>query len=153
MARDTEIVADMSKTNVAFKASVVEGDEREKGRRAILNLGHTTAHALEVVEGYGSLGHGRAVALGLLVALAVSESLLGLDASVRKRTHSLLREFGLPTSISLPPAEMLVAAMAHDKKVTARSTGFVGLRAMGDPVWGLDVPTQALIEALEVIKE
>lgn len=153
MARDIRAVGRISKANVAFKASVVQDDERERGRRAILNLGHTTAHALEVTGGYGALGHGQAVALGLLVSLAVSEALLGLDTSVRARTSSLLREFGLPTVASLPPAETLFVAMAHDKKATAGSTGFVGLRAMGDPVWGLDVPEGVLIEALGVIKE
>ncbi len=153
MARDLDVVGDIVRSNVAYKAGVVDKDEREKGRRAVLNLGHTTAHALEVVEGYGSLGHGYAVALGLLVSLAVSERLLGLDCSVRERTKSLLEEFALPTSIRLPATVDLLTAAGRDKKVSAASRGFVGLRQIGDPVWGLDVPDAVLAEALEVIDQ
>jgi len=151
--RDLDTLNDIVKTNVNFKAAVVEDDERESGRRAVLNLGHTTAHALEAAVGYGTLGHGHAVALGLLVALAVSERTLGLDRSVRRRTGELLAALGLPTSIRLPRAEAIRAAMAHDKKAVAGSTGFVGLRAVGQPVWGLEVPLDALVEAMEVIED
>lgn len=152
-ARDVDFLAEVGKEDVTFKALVVESDERDKGRRALLNLGHTAAHALEVVEGYGTLGHGYAVALGLLVALAVSERALGLDPAVRERTTALLHALGLPVALPLPAASALLAAMAHDKKATAGSTGFVGLKAIGEPVWGMNVAASALVEALEVIRE
>ena len=71
--REATVMSDLVRRNVWFKASVVEEDERESGRRAVLNLGHTTAHALESTMGYGCMNHGQAVALGLLVALSVSE--------------------------------------------------------------------------------
>ena len=87
-ARDTRMVGECVKMSVGYKASVVAGDERESGRRAVLNLGHTVGHALEVVTGYGALRHGQAVALGLLVSLAVSEQLLGLDPLVRRPDSS-----------------------------------------------------------------
>jgi shikimate kinase/3-dehydroquinate synthase len=151
--RDLDLLAEVAKEDVTFKALVVESDERDRGRRALLNLGHTAAHALEVVEGYGTLGHGYAVALGLLVALAVSERALGLDPAVRERTAALLRTLGLPVALPLPAASALLAAMAHDKKATAGSTGFVGLRAVGEPVWGMNVAAPILVEALEVIRE
>jgi len=153
MARDLDVLTEIARTNVGFKAQVVEEDERERGRRAVLNLGHTTAHALELVHGFGVLGHGEAVGLGLLVALAASESLFGLDRSVRERTLGLLRTFRLPTSIRTGPTETLVAAMAHDKKRTAGTQGFVCLRRIGDPVWSIDIPENVLFAALEVIRE
>lgn len=153
MGRDPRVVGRLVKACVIYKARVVDEDEREGARRAVLNLGHTTAHALEVVRGYGALSHGSAVALGLLVALAASERILGLDESVRERTRALLAQFGLPTTLPLLCAEDLLAAMAHDKKVKAGSSGFVGLKDLGTPVWGLDVSNGALIQALEVIRE
>jgi shikimate kinase / 3-dehydroquinate synthase len=151
--RDPGVLSLVVKSNIAYKAGVVEKDEREKGVRAVLNLGHTTAHALEAVKGYGEIGHGEAVALGLLVSLAVSEDILGLDPSVRERTKALLEGFGLRTTITLPAADLLLAASARDKKVRAHSAGFVGLRSLGEPVWGLDVTREVLAQALEVIRE
>ncbi len=153
LARDLGVLAEIARTNVGLKAQVVAEDEREKGKRAVLNLGHTTAHALEVVHGFGTLGHGEAVGLGLLVALAVSESLLGLDPSVRERTGALLRQFGLPTSVRTASAETLATATTRDKKRTAKTQGFVCLRRIGHPVWSVDVPRDVLLAALEVIRE
>jgi shikimate kinase / 3-dehydroquinate synthase len=150
--RDTEVLGPLVKKCVLYKTRVVEEDELDRDRRAVLNLGHTVAHALEASGGYGSISHGRAVALGLLVALAVSERLLGLDPSVRERTRAVLVRFGLPVTAGLPAVEELLAATSRDKKVMAGSSGFVGLHAIGDPVWGLDVPGGLLLEALEVLE-
>jgi len=151
--RDPAVVGEVVRRCVFYKAEVVEEDEREAGRRAVLNLGHTTAHALEVTQGYGVLRHGTAVALGLLVALAVSERLLGLDPRVSERTRLLLGTLGLPTTIRLPEVDGLVSAARRDKKAKAGSTGFVGLADVGAPVWGLDLTDDMLSEALEVIRE
>jgi shikimate kinase / 3-dehydroquinate synthase len=151
-AREPRLMSEIIRANVRYKASVVAEDELDVGRRAVLNLGHTTAHALEVTLGYGSLGHGEAVALGLLVSLAVSERVLGLDPAVRQRTRDLLAGLGLPVSVELPPAADLQAAAARDKKVTAGSAGFVGLRTLGDPVWKMALPEGLFLEALEVIR-
>ncbi len=150
-ARDSAVLSALIKRNVWLKASVVEGDERESGKRASLNLGHTTAHALETVLGYGTLNHGQAVALGLLVSLAVSEEALGLDAIVRGRTKALLSSLGLDTTLELPTVSEIIAAAAHDKKASAGSSGFVGLRSIGEPVWGIDLPSDAFERALGVI--
>ncbi|MBN1630724.1 MAG: 3-dehydroquinate synthase [Thermoleophilia bacterium] len=150
--RDPRVVGRLVKMSIGYKAGVVSEDERESGRRAVLNLGHTLGHALEVVLGYGALSHGEAVSLGLLVALAVSEPLLGLDPAVRKRTEALLSHLGLPTTIDVPPIESLLTAAAHDKKARAGSMGFVGLKTFGEPVWGMDVPHDEIERALEVIR-
>jgi shikimate kinase / 3-dehydroquinate synthase len=150
--RDKSLMSDVVKTCVRYKAAVVEEDELDTGRRAVLNLGHTAAHALEVILGFGSIRHGEAVGLGLLVALAISESLLDLDREVRRRTGALLADLGLPTRLDLPPTGAINAAAARDKKVSAASSGFVGLRAPGEPVWGLDLPDGLFERALEVIR-
>ncbi len=151
--RDLATVSRIVKESIGYKASVVQDDEKERGKRAVLNLGHTVAHAIEVVEGFGSVAHGQAVALGLLVALALSEELLGLESAVRERTCRLLTAFGLSTTIDLPPVELLLAATGRDKKVRAGTSGFVGLRAPGDPVWGLDASREELTRALQVIRQ
>ena len=151
--RDASLLSQVVKTCVRYKAAVVEEDELDTGRRAVLNLGHTTAHALEVSLSFGRIRHGEAVALGLLVALAVSERLLGLDLEVRRRTTALLADVGLATSLDLPSPEIIRAAAARDKKATAASSGFVGLRAPGEPVWGLHLPDDLFDEALGVIRE
>jgi shikimate kinase/3-dehydroquinate synthase len=152
LARDPETLSRLVRRNVWFKAAVVQGDEREAGRRAVLNLGHTSAHALEKIQGYGKVAHGQAVALGVVVALAVSEQLLGLDRAVRSRTVELLGRLGLETAIDLPAVERLIEAAGHDKKVKRGSSGFVGLRGIGEPVWDVDVPNEVLAAAMEVIR-
>ncbi len=152
MRRDPPTLASVVQRCIDYKATVVEQDELDRGERAVLNLGHTLGHALEVTVGYGVLSHGRAVALGLLAALFVSERVLGLSADMRDRTRRLLQEVGLPVVLPLPPADAILAATAKDKKVTAKGIGFVGLRALGEPVWGLHVPADVLTAALEVIE-
>jgi shikimate kinase/3-dehydroquinate synthase len=150
--REEMTMSRLVKRNVWFKASVVEEDEREAGRRAILNLGHTTAHSLENVLGLGTINHGQAVALGLLVALGVSERMFGLDTNVRGRTGALLKALGLETKLELPCVDALMNAAGHDKKVRSGSSGFVGLRGVGEPAWGVDVPAAVFKESLEVIR-
>jgi len=150
--RDPRTIERLVERCVIYKTAVVEDDEREKGRRAVLNLGHTTAHALEVSLGYGVLSHGRAVGLGLLVALAVSETMFGLPADVRKRTESLLLALDLPTRAELTAVSTLLDAASRDKKVSAGTSGFVCLKALGRPAWGVDVPPEVLKAALEVIR-
>jgi 3-dehydroquinate synthase len=150
--RDEETLAVVVRACLDYKADVVEEDELDQGRRAVLNLGHTVGHALEKAIGFGRLSHGRAVALGLLCATAVSEEVLTLQPDVRGRTRILLERFGLPVSVDLPPLEELLAAAAKDKKVAAGASNFVGLAAIGAPVWGVDISTRQLANAMEVIR-
>jgi shikimate kinase / 3-dehydroquinate synthase len=151
-ARDLSTIAAVVKESVDFKAGIVQQDEKEQGVRAVLNLGHTVGHAIEVVEGYGNISHGAAVALGLQVALAFSEDFLGLDPTVRERVVRLCGVLGLPTHLRLPPVGRLLDAAGRDKKVRAGSSGFVALRALGDPVWGVNVSPDQLARSLEVIR-
>jgi 3-dehydroquinate synthase len=138
---------------VRYKAAVVEMDERESGLRSVLNLGHSVGHALEALAGYGPLAHGRAVGLGMLAALALSERLLGLEPGVRARVETLLARLGLPTKTAVPNEEAMRRALARDKKATAGGPGFIGLHAPGEPVTGLDASWEQVREALKVIDE
>ncbi|HET6506308.1 MAG TPA: bifunctional shikimate kinase/3-dehydroquinate synthase [Baekduia sp.] len=121
------------------KLEVVAADERDGGRRQVLNLGHTIGHALEVELGYGTLRHGEAVGLGLLAALRLSRL-----SDLRGQVSDLLAAAGLPTTLdaALPGAdpERILAATRRDKKRTDTArTPFVLVRAPGDVVHGQDV--------------
>jgi 5-deoxy-5-amino-3-dehydroquinate synthase len=102
---------------VAIKAEVVAGDEREGGRRALLNYGHTLAHALEIATGH-ELAHGEAVAIGLVFAAHLAHRLERIDGARVARHIEVVGEiYGLPTALppGLDPAELL-ALMGRDKK-------------------------------------
>ncbi len=104
--------------SVAIKAEVVACDERESGRRAVLNYGHTLAHALETAGGYG-LRHGEAVAVGLVFAARLAHRLGRIDEA-RVHDHlEVVRSYGLPEAVppQIDPGE-LVTLMARDKKAT-----------------------------------
>ncbi len=106
---------------VAFKARIVEEDEREAGRRALLNLGHTFGHALEAEAPKDAIRHGEAVAVGCALALGYSVEKGHADASDAERLRAHLREIGLPATPgelahSDWNAEALLARMRDDKK-------------------------------------
>lgn len=122
---------------VAGKASVVEEDEREtSGQRALLNLGHTFGHALEAETGYSQeLLHGEAVALGCVLAFAISaeRGLCRNDEAARVRDH--FAAIGLPTSLGsvglAGAGARLARHMMHDKKRQAGRTSFVLAHGIG----------------------
>jgi 3-dehydroquinate synthetase len=130
LAKDPGVLTSLVARNVAVKAEVVAGDEREElpssaGGRALLNLGHTFGHAVETLPGvspdgdpsHAPLMHGEAVALGLVAAAAVSVRLGHLNAGQGREVADLLRRLGLPTSAAgLPPAAEVLERMGHDKK-------------------------------------
>jgi 3-dehydroquinate synthase len=109
-------VTHLIRRSVQIKAEVVSDDERESGRRAILNAGHTVGHALEQVSGY-LIPHGEAVALGLIAECELAEGLGIAPRGLRDRVAALLSRLGLPRRLPsrLDPAA-LVRSMAADKK-------------------------------------
>jgi 3-dehydroquinate synthase len=120
------------------KAAVVARDEREDGDRALLNLGHTFAHALERTTGYDSrrLVHGEAVAIGLALAFRFSVELGLCPGQDAGRVEGHLKSAGLPTRLQDVPggcgsADELLNAMAQDKKVKAGALTFILARGIG----------------------
>lgn len=115
-----------------IKAEVVSGDERESGRRAILNFGHTVGHAIETVTGYQKYLHGEAVAIGMCAAaeMAVRMGIFGQREAVLIK--ELVGLYGLPSDIphAIKPGE-LIAAMEIDKKAAAGKIRFVLPEAIG----------------------
>ena len=137
------------------KAAIVAADEREQGRRALLNLGHTFAHALERLVGYGdTLLHGEAVAVGMVLAfrLSVRQGLCPEADLERLRAH--LRAVGLPDARArIPggpfPAAEMIAAMQADKKVEAGRPRFVLTRGIGRAFAGAAVEPAELRALLD----
>ncbi len=115
-----------------LKADVVEQDERdESGLRAILNYGHTFAHAFEALCGYGELLHGEAVAIGMLCASRLAERLGRVDEEFTSRQHKLLSALALPTELPPLDHDQILRTMMHDKKVQHGRLRFVLPTRMG----------------------
>jgi shikimate kinase/3-dehydroquinate synthase len=128
-----------------FKAEVVAADERDAGRRAILNLGHTVGHAIEAATGYRRYRHGEAVGLGLLAALRLSEA-----SELRGELAVLLEQAGLPTRIDDGvDAAAIAQALERDKKRDPEGVRFVLLSRPGEPREGQRVEPDRVREAIE----
>ena len=129
LARHAEPLRHMVGRSAALKAGVVERDEREvSGLRAILNYGHTFAHAYETAAGYGTLLHGEAVAIGMVSAAALARSLGRIGEEIVTRQERLLRAFELPVTVPTGDgftADSLLDTMARDKKTVNGRLRFV----------------------------
>jgi shikimate kinase/3-dehydroquinate synthase len=140
----TDVIFDCART----KIEVVASDERDSGRRMVLNLGHTVGHAIEAETAYKRYRHGEAVGLGLLAALRLS----GADG-LHREVEGLLASHGLP--VSLDPSvstEGVLAAMERDKKQSREGLGFVLLSEPGEPRWGQQVETDRVRAAVEELR-
>ncbi len=131
------------------KIDVVNVDEREIGERILLNYGHTLGHALEAAAGYGTLLHGEAVAIGMMLAARIAERLGMLDAASVERQGRLLRTYGLP--VAIPPGigpDRLLDLTLRDKKVRAGRVRWVLPTAIGAATVRDDVPEQLVRETV-----
>ncbi len=153
-ASDKEL-ARLISAHVAFKASIVSGDEREDVSRTdhrsrrILNFGHTTAHALEAVTMYRRFRHGEAVGYGMLVAGEISKKLGTLDNSELELLREAIRLCGrLPRADDLDPTR-IISALASDKKSVGGSIKWVLLERLGRArvVDGREINARALLRA------
>ncbi len=137
---------------VALKAEVVAGDEREGGRRAILNYGHTLGHALETAGGY-DLRHGEAVAIGLVFAAQLACRLGRIDSARVTEHRKVLAGYGLPTALPAGvSADQVLGLMARDKKAAG------GLTFVLDGSGGIEVvkgvteaDVRAVLEAMGAV--
>jgi shikimate kinase / 3-dehydroquinate synthase len=130
------------------KLEIVAADERDAGRRAVLNLGHTVGHAIEAASEYGRYRHGEAVALGLLAALRLSGS-----SELRDEVSGLLAGHGLPTSLD-PAVEVdaVIEAIERDKRRGAVGVEFVLLERPGAAIPGRRVEPEEVRAAVEGLR-
>ncbi len=135
LARHPETLENVVARCCEIKADVVATDERESGPRAILNFGHTLAHALETAAGYEDWLHGEAVAVGMAYAVLLSVRVCGFSGSEADRVIGLLRRLGLPVSAAgrRPPPEWKVVreAMTRDKKTEGGALRLVLAERLG----------------------
>jgi 5-deoxy-5-amino-3-dehydroquinate synthase len=134
---------------VRCKAEVVASDEREGDRRAILNYGHTLAHALEALGGYERWLHGEAVSVGLVFASALARELGYLDAAEAARHRQVLEALGLPVTAAFDPA-VIESAWTMDKKYRG-GVRWVLLKGIGDPFVTRDVHSRELSRAMRSV--
>ncbi|NZA28320.1 3-dehydroquinate synthase [Luteimonas sp. SJ-92] len=150
LAMDHDALAEAVARSCAHKAAIVGRDPFEHGERALLNFGHTFAHAIETAQGYGGLNHGEAVAVGMVLAARLSEELGLAPAADTLRLRALLARFGLPVD---PPAgldpETLLAHMRLDKKATAGGLRFIVWDGAGRARVLSDVPESAVLAVLQ----
>ena len=140
--------------NIAIKAAIVEEDEREEtGTRALLNFGHTVAHAIENAAGYGRFLHGEAVSLGMAAALEISTRKYGLPAVDAARVREKLTAFGLPLAL---PADLttgaLLTAARRDKKFTSGQVRYVACPHLGEAFVAEDVTEEDIRTAIESLR-
>jgi len=149
LARDDAAIGHAIASSCAQKAAIVARDPFEQGERALLNFGHTFAHAIESEQAYGGLNHGEAVAIGMVLAARVSTALGMASAADMERLRRLLVQFGLP--VTRPPelaAEALLARMRLDKKANAAGLRLVLWDRIGAARLVGDVSDDAVLEAL-----
>ena len=154
LARDDAAVTEAVLRSCRYKAEVVERDPYERGERALLNFGHTFAHAIEAEQGYAAAGdglnHGEAVAVGMVLAADLSTRLGLARNEDRDRLRALLERLGLPTA---PPPGLqpgaLLARMRLDKKADASGLRFILWTAPGHARVVTPVPEDAVLRTLE----
>ena len=152
-ARDVDALERVVRRSVEIKAAVVAADEREAGRRAVLNFGHTVGHAIEATAGYAAL-HGEAVAIGMTYEARLAELLGIAERGTADRVARLLQRYSLP--LELPESatvDGLVAAMQLDKKARAGAVRFalpetVGRMHAEGSGWTVAAPEEAVREVL-----
>ena len=144
VARDADSLQYAIRRSCELKAAIVAEDEFERGRRALLNLGHTYGHAIEHCAGYGEWLHGEAVAAGICMAAEFSARLGRASEDDVQRTRALLANLKLPVS---PPAigvDDFLAAMSIDKKVVGGEIRLVLLNGIGAAEVTSDYPTDEM---------
>lgn len=129
LANDPEFAQEVIARNVEIKRDIVVGDEKESGKRKLLNLGHSIGHAVEACEQY-RLGHGSCVSIGMCLMAKASAACGLCEANLPSRIENALRSHGLVTRTTLAPSDVIAAA-AHDKKRNSDRIEIVTPRAIG----------------------
>lgn len=152
-ARQPGAVTQLVQRSIEIKAGVVMQDERDRGRRAILNAGHTVAHAIESASGY-RMHHGECVSIGLVIECRLAEMMGLAEAGMATAVAKVLERFGLP--LRLPPdlaPQAVLEAMAHDKKNRAGTIRFSFPCAIGQMEgkgadWTVASPPEMILSVL-----
>ena len=145
------VMCDLIARNVAIKAGIVAGDERESGTRAHLNFGHTVGHAIETIVGYGTISHGGAVSLGMVAAIEMAVSRGLISPADAGRVRGALEAVQLPTTYSGLDAEHVWDVMQRDKKARGGRVRMVLPTAIGKVDIFDDTNAQEVARAVAVL--
>jgi len=149
LGRDSQALIYAVERSCQIKAEVVAADEKEKGQRALLNLGHTFGHAIETGMGYGNWLHGEAVAAGMCMAANMSCRLNWISEEQRNDCLQIVHAAGLPTA---PPKEMteqqFMDLMAQDKKVRDHTLNLILYKSVGHTILTNDFSEEALLSTI-----
>jgi 3-dehydroquinate synthetase len=143
---EPQIITRAIRCSAAIKARIVGEDEKERGRRTLLNYGHTIAHGLEAATGYERFLHGEAVAIGMMAAANISHRLGLLSSEEVETQRALLEEFDLPTQCHDVDSRAVITAMELDKKVSSKTIRWVLLTGLGEAAIRADVPPKTVQE-------
>ncbi len=149
MGLEPDITSKVIADSVRIKAQVVSEDEKEIGKRMILNYGHTVAHGLEAASEYRYFLHGEAVAIGMTVAARLSERMGLISYNAVQRQQELLQKFNLPIQCSGINIPVVLEAMQLDKKVRNKVVRWILLEAIGKAVVRTDVSDNDILEILQ----
>lgn len=153
LAGDSTLLAAAVERSCTIKKGIVEMDERDMGLRKILNFGHTLGHAVEASSGY-EISHGRAVSLGMVAAVRLSEKLKHLASEERARIEDLIGSLELPCSIPRgATTEAIISHMRHDKKKINKIINFVLLKKIGVPFINGSIEDELIRETIEGMRQ
>jgi len=148
--RDPEALAYAIEQSCRDKAIIVAADEKESGKRALLNLGHTFGHAIETASGYGNWLHGEAVAAGMVMAADLSQRLGNISDTDVNRIIAITEKARLPVA---PPnnmtSEQFIELMLRDKKTLGGKIRLVLLKSIGDAIITSDYNKDLLHQTLD----
>lgn len=151
LARDAEALHYVITEAVRIKTAIVEEDERETGRRRVLNLGHTIGHALEAETAYKQFLHGEAVAWGMVASAMISAAMQRCDGETARRIISTIIAYTSLPKVE-PRGKKLVKRLSFDKKTTNGIQHFVLPNEIGKVEIASDVPERAVIQAVEELR-
>lgn len=123
--QDSELLLEMVELSCQIKRDIVQKDEFETGDRALLNLGHTYAHALEKLFNFENISHGEAVAKGIMFELELSRVINGIDKNFIVEVESVFKSFGIVSNPISYPEKALLEAMKNDKKNSFGKINFI----------------------------
>ncbi len=153
VALEPDVLGHAVEVSCRCKADIVAADERESGRRALLNFGHTFGHAIEAGLGFGNWLHGEAVGAGMLLAAKLSVRQGDIGEQDMRRLEHLLSRAGLPTRAPALGAQRYLELMGYDKKVHDGKLRLVLLKSIGEAYLSSDFSEDALSRVLEGIPD
>lgn len=157
LRRDPATLVDAVKLGCETKAAIVSEDERDHGKRALVNLGHTFAHAFEAQAGFGHMPHGEAVAVGLIAACDLSERIGTCAPGLTERVRQHTLKAGLPVTLNELSntahwdANAIYRSMQHDKKTVNGRVNFILLKGPGEAFVSADVAESQVIATLQAV--